>query len=112
MLIEPSRDAGNESGRHKNGRENQRDTDYRAGELLHRFSGRILRSQTLFDVALHAFHDDDGVVHHQPMASTRPNSESVLMENPNSGKDINVPTSETGTASSGISVARQSCRKR
>ena len=47
----------------------------------------------------------------RPIASTRPNSDSVLMEKPNSGKKTNVPISETGTASSGISVARQPCRK-
>ena len=46
-----------------------------------------------------------------PMASTSPNSESVLMENPNAGKNMNVPINETGTASKGISVARQPCRK-
>ena len=33
------------------------------------------------------------------------------MENPNSGNSVNVPTSDTGTASSGMSVARQPCRK-
>ena len=37
-----------------------------------------------------------------PMASTSPNKESVLMEKPNNGKNTNVPTSETGTASRGI----------
>src|ERR1035438_9165414 len=47
-----------------------------------------------------------------PIASTSPNNESVLMENPNSGNMANVPTSETGTANSGISVARQSCGNR
>src|ERR1700740_3133475 len=46
-----------------------------------------------------------------PIASTSPNSESVLIENPNNGKNTNVPTSATGTASMGISVARQLCRK-
>ncbi len=48
----------------------------------------------------------------RPIASTRPKRESVLMEKPNSGKNTNVPTSETGTARSGISVARQPCKKR
>ena len=48
----------------------------------------------------------------RPMASTRPNRESVLMEKPNTGKSMNVPTSDTGTASSGIRVARQPCKKR
>ena len=46
-----------------------------------------------------------------PMASTSPKSESVLMENPRRGKNTKVPTSETGTARSGMSVARQPCRK-
>ena len=36
------------------------------------------------------------------MASIRPKSESVLIEKPNIGKRINVPTSETGTAQSGV----------
>ena len=45
-----------------------------------------------------------------PIASTRPSSESTLIEKPSSGKKMNAPTSETGTVSSGISVARQFCR--
>ena len=45
------------------------------------------------------------------MASTRPNRVSVLIEKPNIGNSMKVPTSETGTASSGMSVARQPCRK-
>ena len=48
----------------------------------------------------------------RPIARTNPNIESVLIEKPKSGKKTNVPTSETGTASNGINVARQSCRKR
>jgi hypothetical protein len=32
------------------------------------------------------------------------------MEKPNSGKKMNAPSSDTGTVSSGISVARQLCR--
>ena len=46
-----------------------------------------------------------------PIASTRASSEIVLIEKPNSGNSTKVPTSETGTASSGISVARQPWRK-
>src|ERR1700723_4717590 len=46
-----------------------------------------------------------------PIASTSPNNESVLIENPNSGKKTNVPINATGTASMGINVARQLCRK-
>ena len=47
-----------------------------------------------------------------PTARTRPNKESVLMENPSRGKTMNVPTSETGTANKGIKVALQPWRKR
>jgi len=47
-----------------------------------------------------------------PMASTRPNSDSELIEKPSSGKTAKVPISDTGTAISGISVARQFWRKR
>ena len=48
----------------------------------------------------------------RPMARTRPKSESVLIEKPSIGKNMNVPTSDTGTASSGMSVARHPCRNR
>ena len=46
-----------------------------------------------------------------PMASTRPKSVSVLIEKPSSSSTANVPTIDTGTASSGISDARQVCKK-
>ena len=46
-----------------------------------------------------------------PMASTRPNIESVLTENPRTGKKMNVPMRETGIVSSGMIVARMFCRK-
>src|SRR5262249_62377809 len=42
----------------------------------------------------------------RPIANTKPKRESVLMEKPKSGKKTNVPTRETGTANSGIRVAR------
>ncbi len=47
----------------------------------------------------------------RPIASTRPKSERVLIEKPSRGKTAKAPISETGTVSSGISVARQLCRK-
>ncbi len=48
----------------------------------------------------------------RPTARTRPKSDSVLMENPSSGKTANVPMSDTGTAAIGMIVARQFCRNR
>ena len=46
-----------------------------------------------------------------PMASTRPNIDSVLTEKPSSGKKMKVPTIETGTVRSGMIVARRFWRK-
>jgi hypothetical protein len=46
-----------------------------------------------------------------PIASTRPNSERLLSVKPRPAITASVPISDTGTASIGISVARQSCRK-
>jgi hypothetical protein len=46
-----------------------------------------------------------------PIANTRPNIVSVLIEKPSIGKKMNVPTSATGTVSSGMIVARKLWRK-
>ena len=46
-----------------------------------------------------------------PIASTRPNSVSRLIEKPSRYMPAKVPRMDTGTAISGISVARQFCRK-
>ena len=47
----------------------------------------------------------------RPMASTIAKSVSVLMVKSSTMNAPSVPTSETGTASSGMTVARQFCRK-
>jgi hypothetical protein len=47
-----------------------------------------------------------------PMASTSPNSDSVLMEKPSRWSTAKLPTTDTGTATSGMMEARQVCRKR
>ncbi len=48
----------------------------------------------------------------RPMASTMPNMVSVLMPKPNTASTAKVPSSTTGTAMVGMSVARKFCRKR
>ena len=45
------------------------------------------------------------------MARTKADSVRRLMEKPNTSRKKNVPTSDTGTAISGISVERKSCKK-
>ena len=47
-----------------------------------------------------------------PMASTSPSSEMMLIVNPSSGKSAKAPMSDTGMATSGMIVARQSWMKR
>src|SRR5579884_3399075 len=47
-----------------------------------------------------------------PMASTKPNSERLLIEKPTASITANVPTSETGTAANGMMDARHVCKKR
>ncbi len=46
-----------------------------------------------------------------PMARTRPNSEMLLMVNPRAAMAAKVPMMATGTAMSGMMVARHVCRK-
>ena len=45
-----------------------------------------------------------------PIASTRPNSDNAFSEKPRRCMIASVPTSDTGTAASGITDARQVCR--
>ena len=47
-----------------------------------------------------------------PIASTKPNSDRLLIENPNTPMKKNVPTSDTGIATIGMTAARQVCRNR
>ena len=46
----------------------------------------------------------------KPIAKTIAKSVSVLIEKPRSVNAMNVPISDTGTASNGIIVARQLCK--
>ncbi len=48
----------------------------------------------------------------RPIASTMPNMVSVLIEKPNAAIRPKVPSSTTGIAMVGISVARKFCRNR
>ncbi len=45
-----------------------------------------------------------------PMASTRPNSDRLFSEKPNSAMKKKVPISDTGIATIGMTAARQVCR--
>jgi hypothetical protein len=65
LLIEFAGDSGNEGGGHENGRKNQSDADDGSGQFFHGLQSGVFRSHAFFDVALDAFHNDDGVVDDQ-----------------------------------------------
>src|SRR5215472_2277347 len=65
LLVQPSRNAWYEGGRHKHGREHQGDSNYRRGDFFHGFERGGFGSQTILYMALDRFHYHDGVVHHQ-----------------------------------------------
>ena len=46
-----------------------------------------------------------------PIANTMPNNDNMFNEKPSIAMIANVPTKETGIATTGTIVARQSCRK-
>ena len=63
--------------------------------------------QPAFDV----LDDDDGVVHHDADRQHQPEQRQVVEREAQAAITANVPTMATGTAISGISAARQFCRK-
>ena len=66
----------------------------------------------MIDIMLHGFHHHNGIIHHNTDGQHKSKKVSVLMVKPRGIKKINVPIRETGMASTGISVARQFCKKR
>src|SRR6516165_3085595 len=65
LLVKTSSDAGNERRRHEYGRQNQRYSDDRTREFLHRLQRRGLRRESFLDVALDTLNYNDRVVDHQ-----------------------------------------------
>ncbi len=111
LLIHAAGDAGNGRSWNEDGRENEGNGDHRAAHLFHRLSVADFGSMPSSMWCSTASTTMMASSTTRPMASTSPKSESVLMEKPSAGKMMNVPMSETGTASNGMRVARQPCRK-
>jgi len=63
-------------------------------------------------LVLDGLDDDDRVVDDEPDREDQPEERERVDREPRSGKTANVPISETGTATSGMSVARQFWRNR
>ena len=65
LLIKSPGDARDERRGHEHRSQHQGNADDGSRELFHRLEGRVLRSQSLFDVALRAFDNHNRVVNHQ-----------------------------------------------
>jgi len=95
----------------EHGRQDERGGDDRPGYLLHGLNGGFLGRHALLDVARHRLYDDDGVIHYHADGQHQSEERERINRKTKTGNSIKVPISETGTASSGISVARQLCKK-
>ena len=71
---------------------------------------RILRRHSFLDVAFDRFHHDDGVVDHQADGQHQAEQRQRVDGEAEHRKDDERADQRTGTASSGMSVARQPCR--
>ena len=65
LLIKSPGDARNERRRDEHRSQHQRNPHNWSGELFHRLHCRVLRSQSLLDMALHTFDNHNRVVDHQ-----------------------------------------------
>ena len=112
LLVELPGDPGDEGGRDEDRRQDDGDGDDRAGYLLHRLERRLLGGHAVLDVVLHRLDNDDGVIDDQADGQYHAEErEGVDGKAEQREERMKVPTNETGTARSGISVARHPCRK-
>ena len=71
------------------------------------FSARVLGSHAFLDVALDALDDHDGVVHHETNGQHKTKQRKGVDGKTKQREKDKGAHSETGTANSGIKVARQ-----
>jgi len=104
-------DSGNERCRHETQRKQQR-VPIHGPESSSMTSGQVGGSSPPRFVASTSRQLCGGHLTTMSIASTRPKSESVVMEKPNKGKNHKRPHNRNGHRPYGMSVARQPCRKR
>ena len=112
LAVELPGDAAEEGGRDEHGGETERDRDDGAGvtsSIALRVASRGDRPSAMWRSTFSTTTIASSTT--MPIASTRPKSDSMFSEKPNAAITANVPISDTGIASSGITLARQVCRK-
>ena len=77
---------------------------------LHRLARRLVGRQAELDVVLDVFDHDDRVVDDDADRQHEPEERQLVQREAEPSITANVPTIETGTAISGMSVARHVCR--
>ena len=100
-----------ESGRDEHRAQHERDGHDGPADFVHGLARRLVRLQPVLDVVLDGFHHHDGVVDHDADGQHQAEQRKVVeRETRTTAITANVPISDTGTASIGMSVARQVCR--
>jgi hypothetical protein len=112
LLVELAGQAADERGGNEHRAQHQRDGDDRSGDLVHRLAVASTGETAERDVPLHVLDHHDGVVDHDADGEHEPEQGEHVDAEPERQHHANVPTSETGTAASGMMEARQVCRNR
>ena len=112
LLVEATGDAGNEGDGNEYRRQAEGDGDDGGRNLVHRAlkaasCGSVPRSSQRWTFSTTTIASSTTM----PIASTRPNSDSMFSEKSISHITAKVPISDTGIARIGTSEARQLCRK-
>src|SRR5262249_18939894 len=113
LAEELAADAAQERARDEHGAQDQGHGDHRPRHLVHATAGRLPPAGPPPSSSPRSPFPTTTMPPPttMPMASTSPNSDRLLSEKPRAAMTANVPMRATGTATSGIRVARQFCKK-
>ncbi len=111
LPVELPGDAGDEGGRNEHRAQHQRDRDQRGADLVHAADRGLARDKPA--AMLRSTFSTTTIASSttMPTASTSPNSVRLFSVKPNIAMKKNVPISDTGMATIGMTAARQVCRK-
>ena len=112
LTKEQPGDAREEGRWHEDGAEREGNRDQRSTDFIHRPMGCGDGRNAVAHVASTFSTTTIASSTTMPTARTRPNRDRLLSDMPKAARIANVPTRETGIATTGMMVARQFCRKR
>ncbi len=112
LLVEAAGDTRDERDGDEHRGEHEGNGDDGRADLVHRLARCIEGRHPVLDVTLHRLDDEDGVVDDETDRQHEPEQRERVDREAEERKKAKVPTSETGTVRSGMSVARQFWRNR